>query len=67
MADFEIGEVLDKLTSEAGQFIEKAAAQMSPFFLYLPITAPHKPIQPHEQFRGTTQLGEYGGFITQVD
>ena len=66
-ADFEIGGVLDKLTSEAVQFIEKAAAQTSPFCLYLPLTAPHKPTQPHERFRGKTQLGEYGDFITQVD
>ena len=40
---------------------------MNPFFLYLPLTAPHKPTQPHERFRGRTGLGEYGDFVAQVD
>ncbi len=65
--DFRIDEVLDRLTEEATGFIEKAAQGDEPFFLYLPLTAPHKPTQPHERFRGKTSLGEYGDFVTQVD
>ena len=65
--DFVIDEVLDKLTEEAVGFIVKAAKADKPFFLYLPLTAPHKPTQPHERFRGKTHLGEYGDFVTQVD
>ncbi len=38
-----------------------------PFFLYFPLTAPHKPTQPHHRFRGSTDLGEYGDFVAQVD
>ena len=65
--DFEIGGVLDRLTEEAVQFVEDAAEGEQPFFLYMPLTAPHKPTQPHERFRGTTGLGKYGDFVAQVD
>ncbi|MGW8180070.1 MAG: sulfatase-like hydrolase/transferase, partial [bacterium] len=66
-SDFVIEEVLDRLTQEAVSFIRKAAATAKPFFLYLPLTGPHKPTQPHERFRGTTELNEYGDFVFQVD
>lgn len=65
--DFVIDGVLDRLADEAIAFITKAAEKEKPFFLYLPLTAPHKPAQPHERFRGTTGLGEYGDFVAQVD
>ncbi|MCP3919591.1 MAG: arylsulfatase [bacterium] len=66
-ADFEIDGVLDRLVEKATAFVADAAAQDEPFFLYLPLTAPHKPTQPHERFRGKTELGEYGDFVAQVD
>lgn len=65
--DFIIDEVLDRLTKEATQFVRTAAEKTEPFFLYFPLTAPHKPTQPHERFRGKTDLGEYGDFVHQVD
>ncbi|UCF39379.1 MAG: arylsulfatase [Acidobacteriota bacterium] len=66
-SDFVIDEVLDRLTEEAIQFIQKAKDREEPFFLYLALTGPHKPTQPHERFRGKTKLGEYGDFVSQVD
>ena len=39
----------------------------SPFFLYLPLTAPHTPIAPAEAFRGASKAGAYGDFVHQVD
>lgn len=65
--DFEIGQVLDQVTERAVGFIEKQSATPSPFFLYLPLTSPHKPVWPAERFVGTTGLGEYGDFIAQTD
>lgn len=65
--DFIIDEVLDRLTDEAIAFIQKNSDPDAPFFLYLPLTAPHKPTQPQERFRGTTERGEYGDFVAQVD
>ena len=65
--DFVIDEVLDRLTEEAVAFVKKNSQSEKPYFLYLPLTAPHKPTQPHARFKGKTELGEYGDFIAQVD
>ena len=65
--DFVIDEVLDRLVDEAVGFIDRSAQTGDPFFLYLPLTAPHKPTPSHERFRGRTGLGEYGDFVAQVD
>lgn len=65
--DFRLDSALDDLTREAVAFIEEAAGGEAPFFLYFPLTAPHKPTLPHEHFRGRTGLGEYGDLVAQVD
>ena len=65
--DFDMERCLDRLTAEATDFIRQSAASGQPFFLYFPLTAPHKPVLPHSRFRGNTKLGPYGDFITQVD
>ena len=65
--DFIIDEVLDRLVDEAVGFVDRSSRTDDPFFLYFPLTAPHKPTQPHERFRGRTGLGEYGDFVAQVD
>ena len=65
--DFIVDEVLDRLTEEAVEFISRSAEGDKPFFLYLPLTGPHKPTQPHARFRGRSGLGEYGDFVVQVD
>ena len=50
--DFDMAECLDRLTSEAVRFISQHATESRPFFLYFPLTAPHKPVFPHPRFRG---------------
>ena len=64
---FDPGLVLDQLTDEAVDYINGRAAENSPFFLYFPMTAPHKPVWPTESFQGKTDLGPYGDFINQTD
>ncbi len=65
---FDPGDCLDDLAEEAIAFIGRAAAEPAdPFFLYLPLTGPHKPVWPHERFVGSTGLGPYGDFVHQVD
>lgn len=66
-ADFVIEDCLDKLTDEAVAEIGRMDQQSDPWFLYMPLTGPHKPTQPHERFRGKTGLNEYGDFVHQVD
>ena len=67
--DFVMEESLDHLTKQAVRYIRErgAAATKQPFFLYFPLTAPHKPALPHPRFRKKTKLGDYGDFVAQVD
>jgi len=58
---------LDQLTEKAVGYIETRSREKEPFFLYFALTAPHKPCLPAERFRGKTDLGDYGDFVTQVD
>ncbi|MEF8796684.1 MAG: arylsulfatase [Salinivenus sp.] len=64
---FDKAGVLDTLTEEAVEFVDRAAAADEPFFLYLAPTAPHKPVTPAPRFEGETGLGPYGDFIHQTD
>jgi len=66
-SDFSVVDCLDTLTGHARDFIAEEAGGDTPFFLYFPLTAPHKPVLPHRRFEGETELGPYGDFIAQVD
>lgn len=58
---------LDYLTEKALGLIARHTGKEAPFFLYFPLTAPHKPVLPHPRFEGKSKLGLYGDFILQVD
>ncbi len=63
----EFDQVLDDLLFEAKAFIKRESKSEKPFFLYFPLTAPHKPIIPTEKFIGVSGRGMYGDFVTQID
>jgi len=63
----EFDQVLDDLLVEAKSYIKRSSASKKPFFLYFPLTAPHKPVIPTEKFIGTSGKGLYGDFICQID
>ena len=65
--NIEFDEVLDRLTEEAVAFIEREGQTDEPFFLYMPLNAPHGPLAPNDDFLGSTDLGRYGDFVAQVD
>ena len=65
--DFVFEEVQNRLVEEAVAFVDRASQAEQPFFLYLPLTAPHVPILPDGRFLGTTGLGRYGDFVAQLD
>lgn len=52
---------------------DKAAAYFAqqskgtPFFLYLAFAAPHVPINPAPEFRGSSGVGLYGDYVQQLD
>ncbi len=71
------GQVIETVTSEgqsrlterytdlAVKFIREHKA--SPFFLYLPHTAVHKPLHPGDRFRGKSPYGIYHDWVEEVD
>ncbi len=66
-SNFSILNCLDVLAEKTAEHIKLSAKNKKPFFLYFPLTAPHKPVLPHPRFEGKTDLGPYGDFIVQVD
>ena len=66
-ADFDHADVLPEIARRASSYIRAQAATDAPFFLYVPLAAPHTPWLPTEDFIGTSQAGEYGDFVVMVD
>lgn len=64
--DLEAVDVLPEFTRRTVQYLEKQSTD-SPFFLYMPLPAPHIPIVPSKEFQGKSRLGSYGDFCLQVD
>jgi arylsulfatase A-like enzyme len=59
---------LPRLTEEAVALIRGYGEEPEqPFFLYFPLTAPHTPWVPTEEFRGASEAGWYGDFVAQCD
>lgn len=65
--NFVMEDALDHLTEQAIGYLRRRSQLEQPFFLYFPLTAPHKPVLPHKRFRGKSKLGPYGDFVVQVD
>lgn len=65
--DFKHIDVLSHTTEKAKNFIEEQALAGQPFFLYMPLSAPHTPWLPEEEFSGKSGAGYYGDFTVQVD
>lgn len=64
---FKIEQVLPTFKEKAISFIEQQAATAEPFFLYMPLAAPHTPWVPTDEFKGTANAGNYGDFVKMVD
>ena len=58
--------VLPTITEKSVDFVKRQRADR-PFFLYVPLTAPHTPWMPTDEFRGRTEIDWYGDFVAQVD
>ena len=65
--NFEAADVLPTLTSKATAYIALQAKEGKPFFLYLPLTAPHTPIAPTREWREASAINPYADFVMQTD
>ena len=66
-ADFEPQDCLPNIIRHSVDYIDKQRNSQKPFFLYLPITAPHTPVLPAEKYKGQTIIGDYGDFVVMID
>jgi arylsulfatase A len=67
--EWDMHQVLPRLADEACDRISahKRDHAEEPLFLYLPLTAPHTPWLPTEEWDGVTDISHYGDFVAQVD
>jgi len=69
-ADFQIAEVLPHLFDKTITLVNQraqAARAGKPFFVYLPLPAPHTPIVPVPPFKDASKLNPYADFVMQMD
>lgn len=64
---FKFEEVLPTFTDKAIEFIQAQKGKTKPFYLYLPLAAPHTPWVPTQRFAGSSPIDEYGDFVQMVD
>ncbi|MCK4748946.1 MAG: sulfatase-like hydrolase/transferase, partial [Bacteroidales bacterium] len=62
-------DVLPEFTRRAIHWLDDHLSEHGedPFFLYMPLNAPHAPIVPNKDFAGRNRLGKYGDFCMEVD
>ncbi|GAA3576568.1 arylsulfatase [Snuella lapsa] len=64
--NFTVKDVMPELTARSVQYIREYNSK-APFFLYIPLTAPHTPVVPGEIFIGSSEAGIYGDFVSELD
>ena len=68
--DFNIDDVLPHLFEKSISYVESRTQQAkegTPFFLYLPLPAPHTPIVPVPPFKDASGINPYADFVMQMD
>ncbi len=65
--DCEPAEVLDNLFDRSIDFVTAQKDSGKPFFLYMPLTAPHTPVLPSAEYQDKSKVGPYGDFVMMVD
>ena len=63
--DWKLEDMVPEFVRRARAYIAEAGSD--PFFLYLPLTSPHTPIVPNQDFIGRSGAGLYGDFVCEVD
>lgn len=66
---FEPEKVMHEITNKALSYVKDINTKQpgKPFFLYFPLTAPHRPYVPVDRFLGKSGAGLYGDFCMEVD
>ncbi len=63
-----VQKMLPFITDTAVEYIDvRGKRNDGPFFLYLPLSAPHTPIVPTEDWQGKSEINAHADFVMQVD
>lgn len=65
MPGWKLKKMIPEFVRRVVKYIETSDSK--PFFLYFPLTSPHTPIVPNDQFIGQSNSGLYGDFVCEVD
>lgn len=68
-SSFRIETCHDEIVREGLEFIDSRMREApdQPFFLYMPLTGPHTPWVPNDEFKGKSPIGLYGDFVMNID
>lgn len=66
-SDFDHEQTLPNFVNRAVDYIHDKSKEDKPFYLYLPLPAPHTPILPIKEYQGKSGLNPYGDFVLMVD
>lgn len=66
-SDFDHEQTLPNFINRAVSYIHDKSKEDKPFYLYLPLPAPHTPILPIKEYQGKSGLNPYGDFVLMVD
>lgn len=68
-AGWDLEDVMPAITQKAVDYITAKGSEKDgqSFFLYFTLTAPHTPIAPSDEFKGSSKAGAYGDYVQQVD
>lgn len=60
-------EMLNRITEKAVDYLSDSARKKKPFFLYVPLSAPHTPIVPSKKWQGKSGISPYADFVMETD
>jgi arylsulfatase A len=67
VAHWKLDAILPEITDRACEFIRKTAGAPEPYFMYLPLTAPHTPLAVTKEWQGKSGLNAYGDYVMETD
>nr|WP_158972747.1 sulfatase-like hydrolase/transferase [Paraglaciecola sp. L3A3] len=60
-------EMLNRITEKAVNYVSDPARKTTPFFLYVPLSAPHSPVVPSKNWIGKSGINLHGDFVMETD
>ncbi|MEM9399718.1 MAG: arylsulfatase [Verrucomicrobiota bacterium] len=64
--NFDPFQTLDEFCNRSADYIRNWDGK-KPFALYVPVTSPHTPIIPTNEWKGKSGIGDFGDFVMQTD